>query len=42
MNNVAVLMATFNGERFIKSQLKSILKSESNNTIYISDILNPL
>lgn len=37
MNNVAVLMATFNGERFIKSQLKSILKSESNNTIYISD-----
>jgi len=37
MNNVAVLMATFNGEKFIHSQLKSILKSESKNTIYISD-----
>lgn len=31
MNNVVVLMSTFNGEKYIKEQIDSILKQENVN-----------
>tara|TARA_A100001015_G_C15035262_1_gene735792 strand:- start:148 stop:1074 length:927 start_codon:yes stop_codon:yes gene_type:complete len=35
--NIAVLMATYNGENYVESQIQSILQSTINNKIYISD-----